>query len=98
MIEIAEMSKFVCTAECLPSCRYVLSVDSQTVRGNVVEITVDHPLKSATIKCEAQNTVSRKTATALKTVRIKGRSTQNGIIHLGSAHVVACSFFRVSCV
>ncbi|XP_068443122.1 uncharacterized protein [Clinocottus analis] len=47
VIEIAEKYKFVCSAECLPSCRYVSSLDSQTVRGNVVELTVDHPLKSA---------------------------------------------------
>ncbi|XP_042259726.1 carcinoembryonic antigen-related cell adhesion molecule 2-like isoform X1 [Thunnus maccoyii] len=72
VIEIEETSKFVCTAECLPSCRYVLSVDSQTVRGNVVEITMEDPFKSVTLKCEAQNTASRKTATALKTVRRKG--------------------------
>lgn len=49
------------------------SVDSQTVRGNVIEITVDHPLKSVTLKCEAQNTASRKMATTLKTVQIAGR-------------------------
>ncbi|XP_034382385.1 uncharacterized protein LOC117726296 [Cyclopterus lumpus] len=70
VIEIAEKYKFVCTAECLPSCRYVSSVNSQTVRGNVIDITVDHPLKSLTLKCEAQNTASKRTATALKTVQI----------------------------
>ncbi|XP_044042272.1 uncharacterized protein LOC122871337 isoform X2 [Siniperca chuatsi] len=72
VVEIAGKYKFMCTAECLPSCRYVFSVDSQTVRGNVIEITVDHPLKSVTLKCEAQNTASRKTATIIKTVQITG--------------------------
>ncbi|XP_035534403.1 uncharacterized protein LOC118340490 [Morone saxatilis] len=72
LIEMSKKYKFVCTAECLPSCRYVSSVDSQTVRGNVIEMTVDHPLKSVTLKCEAQNTASRKTATASKTVQITG--------------------------
>ncbi len=73
VIDIAKKYKFVCTAECLPSCRYVSSVEGQTVRGNVIEVTVDHPLKSVTLKCEAQNTASRKTTTALKTVQITGR-------------------------
>lgn len=72
VIEVAEKSKFVCSAVCLPSCRYVFSVDSRTVRGNVVELTVEHPLKSVTIKCEAQNTATRKSATAIKTVQIRG--------------------------
>ncbi|TKS91139.1 hypothetical protein D9C73_025273 [Collichthys lucidus] len=70
VIEIAEKYIFTCSAKCQPSCRYVSSVDSQTVRGNVIEITVDHPLKSVTLKCEAQNTASRKMATTLKTVQI----------------------------
>ncbi|XP_071358669.1 uncharacterized protein [Trachinotus anak] len=72
IIQIAEKYKFVCTADCQPSCRYVSSVDTQTLRGNVIEMTVDHPLKSVTLKCEAQNTVSRKTATAVRTIRMKG--------------------------
>ncbi|XP_051248497.1 uncharacterized protein LOC127358947 [Dicentrarchus labrax] len=72
VIEMSKKYKFVCTAECLPSCRYVSSVDSQTVRGNVIEMTVDHPFKSVTLKCEAQNTASRKTATASKTIQITG--------------------------
>ncbi|XP_054480948.1 uncharacterized protein LOC129112753 [Anoplopoma fimbria] len=76
VIEIAETYKFVCTSECLPSCRYVSSVNSQTVRGNVIEMTVDHPLKSVTLKCEAQNTASKKTATTIKTVQIT-RSDRN---------------------
>lgn len=71
VVEIAETYKYVCTAECHPSCRFLSSVDSQTVRGNVIEMTVDHPLKSVTLKCEAQNTASRKTVTALKTVQMK---------------------------
>lgn len=72
VIDVAEQHKFVCTSECLPSCRYVLSVGSQTVRGNAIELTADEPLQSVTLKCEAQNTASRKTATALRTVQIKG--------------------------
>ncbi|XP_078021406.1 mitogen-activated protein kinase 12b isoform X2 [Epinephelus lanceolatus] len=72
VIEIAEKYKFECSAECLPSCRYVSSVDTKTVRGNVIELMVEHPLKSVTLKCEAQNTASRKTATASKTVQVKG--------------------------
>ncbi|KAM8739676.1 uncharacterized protein AB9X84_019783 [Acanthopagrus schlegelii] len=72
VIAIDEQYKFECTSECRPSCRYVSSVDGQTVRGSVIELTVEHPLKSITIKCEAQNTASRKTATALKTVRLTG--------------------------
>ncbi|XP_068572867.1 protogenin A-like [Cebidichthys violaceus] len=75
-IEIAEKYKFVCTAECLPSCRYVSSMNGQTVRGNVIETMVDHPLKSVTLKCEAQNTASKRTATASKTVQI-ARSDRN---------------------
>ncbi|XP_023121893.1 uncharacterized protein LOC111565848 [Amphiprion ocellaris] len=81
IIEIAERYKFECAAECHPSCRYVSSVDGQAVRGNVIEMSVDEPLKSVTLKCEVQNTASRKTATALKTVQIKGsdnKSTRPG--------------------
>ncbi|KAK5848797.1 hypothetical protein PBY51_008489 [Eleginops maclovinus] len=70
VISISEKQQFVCSAECQPSCRYVSSVNSQTVRGNMMEVTVDHPLKSVTLKCEAQNTASRRTATATKTVQI----------------------------
>lgn len=73
VIKIAEQYKYVCTAECVPSCRYVSSVGSHTVRGNVIELTLDHPLKNVTLKCEAQNTASRRMATALKTVQIAGR-------------------------
>ncbi|TDG96808.1 hypothetical protein EPR50_G00232970 [Perca flavescens] len=72
VIEIAKKYKFVCTAECLPSCRYVSSVDSQTVRGNMIEIAVDYPLQSVTLRCEAQNIASRRTTTAVKTVQIAG--------------------------
>ncbi|KAF0029451.1 hypothetical protein F2P81_018556 [Scophthalmus maximus] len=71
-IEMVEKHKFVCTAKCLPSCRYVSSVDGQSLRGNVIEMTVEQPLQSVTLKCEAQNTASRKTATAFKTVQLKG--------------------------
>ncbi|XP_026220034.1 uncharacterized protein LOC113164776 [Anabas testudineus] len=71
-VGIAETHRFTCTAECLPSCRYLSSVDNQTVRGNVVEMRVDHPLKSVSLKCEAQNTASGKTATAFKTIKIRG--------------------------
>ncbi|XP_035003437.2 uncharacterized protein LOC118101631 [Hippoglossus stenolepis] len=72
IVEIAQKYKFMCSAECLPSCRYLSSVDGQTVRGNVIEIRLDHPLKSFTLKCEAQNTASRRTATVLKSVQVKG--------------------------
>lgn len=64
---------FVCTAECRPSCRFVSSADSQSVRGNELELTVDQRLKSVTLKCVAQNTASRKSATTTKTVLIQGR-------------------------
>ncbi|KAF3859098.1 hypothetical protein F7725_021497 [Dissostichus mawsoni] len=37
VISISEKQQFVCSAECLPSCRYVSSVNSHTVRGNVME-------------------------------------------------------------
>lgn len=56
-----------------PSHIQVEGPDSQTVRGNVIELTVDHPLKSVILKCGAQNTGSRKKTTALKTVHVKGR-------------------------
>ncbi|KAM7378026.1 hypothetical protein PAMA_013091 [Pampus argenteus] len=92
VIEIAEMSKFVCTAECRPSCRYLSSVDNQTVSGNVVEITVDHPLKSVTLKCEAQNTASRKMSSAFKTVRIKGSDRNLSIRPVGSSAVLLLAF------
>lgn len=72
IIEVSEKAKFVCSAVCVPSCRYVSSVDTQTVRGNTVELTVDHPLTSVTLTCKAQNTASRKSATTTKTVLIKG--------------------------
>ncbi|XP_031162382.2 uncharacterized protein LOC116054784 isoform X1 [Sander lucioperca] len=72
VIDIAKKYKFVCTAECLPSCRYVSSVDSQTVRGNMIEIAADYLLQSVTLRCEAQNTASKRTAAAVKTVKIAG--------------------------
>ncbi|XP_030005680.1 uncharacterized protein LOC115429970 isoform X1 [Sphaeramia orbicularis] len=72
VVEVGEKTKYVCTAECRPSCRYVSSVDSQSMRGNTVEVTVEHPSELYTVKCEAQNTASRKTVTASKTVQIKG--------------------------
>lgn len=72
VVEVGEKTKYVCTAECRPSCRYVSSVDSQSMRGNTVEVTVEHPSEVYTIKCEAQNTASRKTVAASKTVQIKG--------------------------
>lgn len=74
VIDIAKKYKFVCTSECLPSCRYVLSVDTQTVKGSVIELTADHRLNSVTLKCTAENTASRETAAAVKTVQIKGRA------------------------
>ncbi|XP_034719388.1 uncharacterized protein LOC117938705 isoform X1 [Etheostoma cragini] len=72
VVEIAKKYKFVCTAKCLPSCRYVLSVDRLTVRGNMIEIAVDYTLRSVTLRCEAQNTASRRTATTVKIVHIAG--------------------------
>ncbi|KAJ4921772.1 hypothetical protein JOQ06_025940 [Pogonophryne albipinna] len=59
VISISEKQQFVCSAECLPSCRYVWSVNSQTVRGNVMEVTVDHPLKSVTLKWSFRSLSSR---------------------------------------
>lgn len=72
VVEVGERTKYVCTAECQPSCRYVSSVDSQSMRGNTVEVTIEDPSEVYTIKCEAQNTASRKTVTASKTIQIKG--------------------------
>ncbi|XP_047431113.1 uncharacterized protein LOC124999918 [Mugil cephalus] len=72
IVQIAQHYKYMCIAECQPSCRYVLSMGSQSVIGNVIELTVDHPLETITLKCEAQNIASRKTATALKTVQLQG--------------------------
>lgn len=73
VIELAEKYTYVCSAECVPACRYASSMGNQTVRGGVMEIMVDHPLKSVTLKCEAQNTASRRTAVASKTVQIARR-------------------------
>ncbi|XP_037315802.2 uncharacterized protein LOC119210174 isoform X2 [Pungitius pungitius] len=87
VIEIAEKYTYVCSAECTPACRYVLSVNSQTVRGPVMEIMVDHPLKSLTLKCEAQNTASKSTAVASKTVQI-ARSDRNPSSRPGEASAV----------
>ncbi|XP_022045047.1 uncharacterized protein LOC110947989 [Acanthochromis polyacanthus] len=97
VIEIAEQYKFECAAECHPSCRYVSSVDGQTVRGNVIEMSVDEPHKSVTLKCEVQNTASKKTATALKTVQIKGfdnKSTRPGetLVLLLFAFILSAAF------
>ncbi|XP_034019349.1 uncharacterized protein LOC117504086 [Thalassophryne amazonica] len=74
-IEVATEYEFVCSADCYPPCHYVISADSQTVRGNEIEMTVDHPVKSVTLKCEAQNTVSKKSATVFKTLRMEDRNT-----------------------
>lgn len=103
VIDIAEKYKFVCTSECLPSCRCVTSVDSQTGRGNVIELMVDHPLKSVNLKCEAQNTGSRKTVTALKTVHVKGREAiKNGLMYILLPHIhccyLTCILVTFSCV
>ncbi|TNN29962.1 hypothetical protein EYF80_059888 [Liparis tanakae] len=70
VIEIAKNYEFSCAAECRPACRYVSSVDSRSVRGSVIRISVDRPLASVTLRCEAQNTASKRTATAVKTVQI----------------------------
>ncbi|XP_056281026.1 uncharacterized protein LOC130200617 [Pseudoliparis swirei] len=72
VIEIAQKYEFECAAECRPACRYVSSVDGQSVRGGVFQISVDRPLASVTLRCEAQNTASKRTATAVKTVQITG--------------------------
>lgn len=105
VIEIAKKYKFVCTSECLPSCRYVLSVDTQTVKGAVIELTADHQLNSVTIKCTAENTGSRETATAVKTVQLKGRAaikvglcanaqlSQHGQLSC-ELHLFLCGVFR----
>ncbi|XP_062239002.1 uncharacterized protein LOC133948927 isoform X2 [Platichthys flesus] len=79
LIEIAQKYEFTCSAECLPSCRYLSSVDGQTVRGNVIEMTLDHPLQSVTLKCEAQNTASRRTATVFKSVQVKGSNRNRSV-------------------
>ncbi|XP_028304074.1 uncharacterized protein LOC114464216 [Gouania willdenowi] len=72
VVEIGQEYQFVCTTGCHPPCRYVSSVGSNAVRGNVIDMTVDQPLKSITIKCEAQNTASGLTVTVFKTVRVAG--------------------------
>ncbi|KAK7896171.1 hypothetical protein WMY93_021496 [Mugilogobius chulae] len=41
VIEAGGKAVFECSAVCLPSCRFVSSVDTQSIRGNVVELTVD---------------------------------------------------------
>lgn len=81
VLEVGVKATFVCSAECRPSCRFVSSVDSQSVRGNQLELTVDQRLKSVTVKCDAQNTASRKLATTTKTVLIKD-ADHNAFIHL----------------
>lgn len=81
VLEVGVKATFVCSAACWPSCRFVSSVDSQSVRGNELELTVDHRLKSVTIKCDAQNTASRKSATTTKTVLMKD-ADRSAFIHL----------------
>ncbi|XP_056131543.1 uncharacterized protein LOC130108928 [Lampris incognitus] len=67
-VEVGKRSKFTCVADCTPSCRFLWSVDGQSLRGSEIEMTVERPLKSITMKCEAQNTLTRKSTTVSKTV------------------------------
>ncbi|KAK2858800.1 hypothetical protein Q5P01_003420 [Channa striata] len=78
LIEIGKNYKFVCTADCRPTCVYVLSVGDKIVGGDVIEMTVDELLKSVTLKCAAQNPASGKLATAVKSVEITERETKKG--------------------
>ncbi|XP_068163448.1 uncharacterized protein [Antennarius striatus] len=72
LIDIGQKYRFECTCECLPSCQYAMSMGSHTVRGKVVDITVDHPQKSVTVTCKAENTASKKTTSASRTIQVKG--------------------------
>lgn len=104
VVDIAKNYKFECTSECLPSCRYVLSMDTKTVKGGVIELTVDHRVNSVTLKCTAENTASRETATAMKTVQIKGRAAIKVVLHAYSqltltlSTVMWASFLSLWCV
>ena len=74
---LSARTRFVCLADCTPVCRYLWTVGGRhTVRGSAIEVTVVHPRKTVDLKCEAQNTVTRRSTTVSKTVWVGGKWTQ----------------------
>ena len=71
-VNITRKYAFTCVAECGPSCRFAWLVEGQTLRGSQIEIVVEQHMKSFTLNCEAQNTVSKKTTKITKTIFVGG--------------------------
>ncbi|CAL8278602.1 unnamed protein product [Gadus morhua 'NCC'] len=67
-MQLAVRTRFVCLADCMPACRYIWTLGDHTVRGSAIDVTVVQPRKTVSLKCEAQNTVTRKSDTVLLTV------------------------------
>ncbi|XP_060745064.1 uncharacterized protein LOC132858679 isoform X1 [Tachysurus vachellii] len=61
---------YICSADCSPSCNYTMGVDDQTGVGNEVQFTLSQWVKSKKLTCTATNTVTGKSATTRKTLRI----------------------------
>lgn len=72
-----------------------MSADNQTIKGNHLEIEVDVPLEFVTLKCEAQNIISKKIVRVSKTVQVKGRSTQKIIVQYMALYMFECSYFSL---
>lgn len=72
-LEIGETATFTCSAECIPSCSFTWTLYGKTVTGSSIDITVNSHISKEFISCQAENTVTRMTATVNETLSVSGR-------------------------
>ena len=71
-IEVGVKASFTCSATCSPACTYTWTVYGSPVKGSSIDITVSRYVATESISCQAQNSLSGKTATVNDTLTVSG--------------------------
>ncbi|XP_030211143.1 carcinoembryonic antigen-related cell adhesion molecule 5 [Gadus morhua] len=69
-IEVGVKASFTCSATCSPACTYTWTVYGSPVKGSSIDITVSRYVATESISCQAQNSLSGKTATVNDTLTV----------------------------
>ncbi|CAL8323636.1 unnamed protein product [Lota lota] len=69
-LEVGVKATFTCNAACIPACTYTWSLYGSPVKGSSIDITLNRYVATESISCEAQNSVSGKTATVNDTLTV----------------------------
>lgn len=72
-LEIGVTASFTCSADCTPSCNFTWTLYGKPMTGSVIDITVNRYVPKESISCQAENTITGKTAVVNETLSVSGR-------------------------